>query len=1065
MVQKKKIGLVLASIHTGSARGVWSHFAQGAMAEKVDLFVFPGGKLNSLNDLEYLRNPIYTLVNTRNLDGLISWSSSLGCSCSTEFKDFHRAFENLPFTTIADKIEGHPCVRFDAYEGMKKLTRYFIKNGSRKIAFLRGPDTHTSAIDRYHGYRDALKEAELPYNEKLVSDPFDWNSGAGACVQLFSGRGLKPGKEFDTLIGSSDLMTLPAIYYLRKQGYSRPLYYRAGGFNNSIESKIKPFSTVEIPYTKLSGESFKILKTLLETPDARIPDVSLPCRLVIRDTARDAWETGNQVKNRRVQRGLDEEEKKAFTFPLTDALLRGREDLFFELVSKQYITFLEYQEDTGYFFEMIEYVLEKPSASISARKLRDIAAETYRIISGMQEQRYVLSLHEREQRNSMLNSLKCELLGAKDRKAIVESLARHLPKIGVYTACLVLYKDDQVSECIGSFSSAGISTASHTFPACLLFPADFQDQYQNGLFLVQPLFIENQSLGYFVHNIPFFDGVILEELRSAVSNAFKGMFLFEETYRAKQLAERSERAKTEFFAAVGNNVDKPFEEVLVTIEALEASIRPKENPEILNKIQMLKDAARERRNQVHRLIELTVSQTEELSFKKNLFNIRDILPDLEGTFPLLQGNEERLSGIFALIRNEYRGKIEAYYQYQGLEIRFNGSGALARHIVIMIERIILMHHGKVVCADGGCSVTLPWTTFSGQTADTLAEYPPKAESFGGEVKNRHILLLSDVPVDVKALFGLPVIKSTEKALNMGKKVAFILWDAGAMARSTPSSEYSSGILDLFRSHQEFFQTPILCFGKRLSGETIRQALEEESRHIKRGTVLFIGTKEDLSGGDLSKGELLSSWIDGDVLVRIASSEDFIAAVSKTVPDLIGLGDIDIEMIKTIRNHPATAMTPVIVIPEYIKTFEPVKELGKYSRVVLCNRSVASSPAFCARVRAIAAGGAILPIFTGLLVKKAILYFNQHAHSHIFRWKLADAVGISEDYLSRIFHREIGMSLWEYLNYYRVFMAVELLIHSGDTIAQIVDKTGFQDQAYFCRVFKKIYGKSPNWIRK
>ncbi|MDR0374116.1 MAG: helix-turn-helix domain-containing protein [Treponema sp.] len=1056
MAERKKIGLVLASIHTGSARGVWSHFAQDAMAEKVDLFVFPGGKLNSLNDLEYLRNPIYALANAHNLEGLISWSSSLGCSCFSEFQNFHHAFERLPFITIADKLEGHPCVRFDAYEGMKNLTRHFIKNGARNIAFLQGPNTHASAIDRYLGFRDALEEAGLPYNARLVSDPFDWNSGSVACAQLFSGRGLRPGEDFDTLIGSSDLMTLPAIYYLQKQGYSQPVCYRAGGFNNSTESKIKPFSTVEIPYTKLSRESFKTLKTLLERPASPISDATLQCRLVIRENERQG---GAYAKDGLIQRSLDEEEKEVFALPLVNALLQGKEDLFFETVSKQFIAFFEYQEDIGYSFEVINYVFERLSSSFDDKKLRAIAAETYRLVSGMQEQRYVLFLHEREQRNSALNSLKCELLGTKDRKSLIESLARCLPKIGVYTACLALYKDEHVSECIGCFSSAGVSDGAQLFPARQLFPAGIQDRYQNGIFLVQPLFIENQPLGYFVHNIEFFDGVILEELRSAVSNALKGIFLFEETYRAKQLAERAEHAKTEFFAAVGNNLDEPFKEVVGAIKTLEASIQPDENPAILKAVKALENAAKERQNKVHRLIGLTVSQTDEISFKKTLFNISDVLPELEGEFPLLQGDEERLSGVFALIRTEYNGTVKARYRWQGLEVHFNGSGeGLAKHIFIMIERIILMHHGTIVCGEGYCSVTLPWTTFSGQTA----AFPAKTE----DVKNKRILLLSDVPFDAKAAFGLPIIKNMEKAPN-GKTV-FILWNADIadkLEESPPSLRAVSGILDLFKSHQEFFQIPFLCFGKSLSGETISHALEERSRQSKKSAVLFIGTKDDLQVGELSNGELLSSWIDGDVLVQVASSEDFINTVSKTAPDLICLGVIDIEMIKTVRNHPVTAMTPVIVIPEHITAPEAVKELGKYSRVVLCNRSVAGSPAFCARVRAIAAGDAILPLFTGVLVKKAILYFNQHAHSHIFRWKLADAVGISEDYLTRIFRREMGMSLWEYLNYYRVFMAVELLIHSGDTIAQIADKTGFQDQAYFCRVFKKIYGKSPGWLRK
>ncbi|MDR1127489.1 MAG: substrate-binding domain-containing protein, partial [Treponema sp.] len=279
MIGKDKIGLILASIHTGSARGVWSHFAQAAIAEKTSLFVFPGGKLNTSDNMEHLRNPIYSLANAQNLDGLISWSSSMGCSNISELSDFHRAFENLPYATISDKIEGHPCVRFDAYDGMKSLTRYFIQTGSRNIAFLRGPNTHHSAMDRYRGFRDAMIESHILCDERLVSDPFDWERGAAACVQLFAGRGLKPARDFDTLIGSSDLMTLPSIFYLQKQGVS-PSSYRAGGFNNSIESKVKPFSTVEIPYTKISAESFKTLKALMEDSDRYIPDVTLPCRLV-----------------------------------------------------------------------------------------------------------------------------------------------------------------------------------------------------------------------------------------------------------------------------------------------------------------------------------------------------------------------------------------------------------------------------------------------------------------------------------------------------------------------------------------------------------------------------------------------------------------------------------------------------------------------------------------------------------------------------------------------------------------------------------------------------------------
>ena len=71
---------------------------------------------------------------------------------------------------------------------------------------------------------------------------------------------------------------------------------------------------------------------------------------------------------------------------------------------------------------------------------------------------------------------------------------------------------------------------------------------------------------------------------------------------------------------------------------------------------------------------------------------------------------------------------------------------------------------------------------------------------------------------------------------------------------------------------------------------------------------------------------------------------------------------------------------------------------------------------------------------------------------------------SEDYLTRIFHKEMGLSLWEYLNRHRIHLATELLLHTNNTIYEVAEKTGFQDQAYFCRVFKKIHGVPPGKIR-
>ena len=133
-------------------------------------------------------------------------------------------------------------------------------------------------------------------------------------------------------------------------------------------------------------------------------------------------------------------------------------------------------------------------------------------------------------------------------------------------------------------------------------------------------------------------------------------------------------------------------------------------------------------------------------------------------------------------------------------------------------------------------------------------------------------------------------------------------------------------------------------------------------------------------------------------------------------------------------------------------------------MLLANACITESDDFISRFDAILAGAEILPAFTGALVKKALGYFEEHATSQITRWQLAERVNVSEDYLTRIFRKELGISPWDYLNRYRIYLASELLRQEAMSVNEVASRTGFQDQAYFCRVFKKIKGVTPGKMR-
>ena len=58
----------------------------------------------------------------------------------------------------------------------------------------------------------------------------------------------------------------------------------------------------------------------------------------------------------------------------------------------------------------------------------------------------------------------------------------------------------------------------------------------------------------------------------------------------------------------------------------------------------------------------------------------------------------------------------------------------------------------------------------------------------------------------------------------------------------------------------------------------------------------------------------------------------------------------------------------------------------------------------------------------------------------------------------------GISPVEYLIQYRISIACKILRESSDKIASVSVKVGYDNVSYFCRIFKKLVGKSPSQYR-
>lgn len=95
---------------------------------------------------------------------------------------------------------------------------------------------------------------------------------------------------------------------------------------------------------------------------------------------------------------------------------------------------------------------------------------------------------------------------------------------------------------------------------------------------------------------------------------------------------------------------------------------------------------------------------------------------------------------------------------------------------------------------------------------------------------------------------------------------------------------------------------------------------------------------------------------------------------------------------------------------------------------------------------------------------AIGYVEAHYHEPIQNRDIADALGVDDRHLGRLFSHALSISPHQYLTQYRVERATELL-QSGMSVGAVAEHCGFQSEAAFRIAFKRVTGLAPTAIRR
>lgn len=100
-----------------------------------------------------------------------------------------------------------------------------------------------------------------------------------------------------------------------------------------------------------------------------------------------------------------------------------------------------------------------------------------------------------------------------------------------------------------------------------------------------------------------------------------------------------------------------------------------------------------------------------------------------------------------------------------------------------------------------------------------------------------------------------------------------------------------------------------------------------------------------------------------------------------------------------------------------------------------------------------------------LTNLAVTYIKEHLADNLTVKDTAKALTVNANYLSTLFHKDMGMTFIDFVNKERTNQAAALLRHTNLQIQQIASTVGYNNTSYFAKQFVRFQGDSPSQYRR
>lgn len=235
--------------------------------------------LQSNEDYHLEKKQVDLLIN-KGVDGiLISLSDN-----TNNFKHLQKIIDyQIPlvlFDKIAKVINCSKVV-IDDIKASYDAVNFLINKGYRRIAYFRADLNPQNSIDRFLGYKKALKDNDIKFDSSLVylCKNCSLDEGYASAKELLENK----ENEVDAIYTAADLLAIGAINYLNEKQIQIPQQVAVFGFSNWFMSTViaPTLSSVEQNAYKMGEKS---IETLLYEIDCKHKGLPIKHQKIIIDT-------------------------------------------------------------------------------------------------------------------------------------------------------------------------------------------------------------------------------------------------------------------------------------------------------------------------------------------------------------------------------------------------------------------------------------------------------------------------------------------------------------------------------------------------------------------------------------------------------------------------------------------------------------------------------------------------------------------------------------------------------------------------------------------------------------